>query len=84
MTGTTHRNMIAHTDETNIARTYVCHLPLVNLPHLVGTDTHMMGKRDSPPRRRYDSPPHRSHMNEPVNGKVEGCVLTGASSAIGR
>ncbi|KIN98566.1 hypothetical protein M404DRAFT_1005251 [Pisolithus tinctorius Marx 270] len=84
MTGTTHRNVIATTGETKITRTYVCHLPLVDLLHLVGTDTHMMGRRDSPPRRRHDSPPHRSRMNEPVNGKVEGRVLTGASSAIGQ
>lgn len=75
VTGTIHRNVIATTGEPNSARTYVCHLPLV------GTEDHMMGRRDSPPHCRHDSLPHRSHMNETENGDVESHMPTGASSA---
>ncbi|KAI6140120.1 hypothetical protein BKA82DRAFT_4342252 [Pisolithus tinctorius] len=76
VTGTIHRNVIATTGEPNSARTYVCHLPLV------GTEGHMMGRRDSPSHCRHDSLPHRSHMNETENGDVESHMPTGLSEQV--
>lgn len=76
--------MIAATSESDAVKTCVYHLSLVVLPHLVGADDHMMGRRDSPSYRRHDSPPHRSHMNETENGIVEGHMPMDVSSAVGR